>query len=332
MDISYRLFDLNKEDINRLFVLFRNTYGESSNYENRFNWEYFNNPNEEKIKILIAVCNNQIVGATSRSPFCLVINGSRIETAFSVNSMVHSNYRRMGIMENLYKESFKIFPLLFSKGTMPGMYKLLMKLGYEPLFPNTVLTTVLSPLKWMVWRAGIYKPSPVIKTSISIAQSSFKAIDQFAEEFNAFWNRVQSSYQGIIAKNHVYMNWRYFQIPHKKYKAFYRFDEGKIVSAVVLGYKGSTGKIVDILWDHQQKDEPDATISYAKRYFKKCGFIKASCWCTYGPLRSSLKKQSFADRGESPNFSYFSNDKKLLVDSDVSKFHFVEGDGDSEYL
>lgn len=332
MTIAYRLFDFHKEDTRYLFDLFNAVYGNSSRYETRWKWEYLDNPKAEKAKILIAQSESQIVGATSRLPFDLLVNGKKFETAFSVNSMVHGDFRRMGIMDNLYKESFKIFPLLFSRGTMPGMYKLLMKLGYKALLPNTVLTVVLSPIKWIAWRAGIYKPTPIMKTTMNVAQNGFKAVDRFDELFDTFWERVFSSFQGIVAKDHVYMNWRYFKIPHKKYKVFYRFNQEKIVSVIVLGTQGSNGKIVDVLWDHQQKDEPNATIRFAKKYFKKCGFIKASCWCTYGPLRSALKKQLFADRGESPNFSFFSKDKNLIVDSDISKFHFVDGDGDAEYL
>jgi hypothetical protein len=330
--INYREFDIYKEDFKTLLGLFDSTYGDSKNYRKRWEWECLRNPKADSLKIIIAQNESHLVGATSRLPFDLIIDGQTLLSAFSVNSMVHPNFRRMGIMENLYRESFKIFPLLFSKGTMPGMYKLLLKIGYQTLTPNTVLTTVLSPIKWLGWRAGLFRAASELKTHTDVAADSYKPIENFSNEFDEFWNRVHSTYKGIVAKNYEYMNWRYVHIPHRKYVALYRWDREKIVTAIVLGSAGSTGKIVDIVWDQNQKDEPFEAIKFAKRYFNVCGFIKASCWCTHKQLRSALKSQFFVDRGETPNFSYFSNDSSIHIGSDVSDFHFVEGDGDSEYL
>ena len=49
-------------------------------------------------------------------------------------------------------------------------------------------------------------------------------------------------------------------------------------------------------------------------------------------LRSNLKKTSFFDRHETPLFSVYAQNLDMSVLSDAKKFHFVDGDGDFEFL
>ena len=327
----YEITSFNDNLYNDLRQLYEETYGKTIGMEKRWKWEWACNPNKDDNRIYVAESDDCIAGATYRWPFELITDGRKIKTAFSVNSMVHPNFRRMGIMEKLYKKSFDDFPILFSKGTMPGMYRLLLKIGYLPLAPNTIFTSIVSPFCWMIWRIGLKKISPRIDKLSETDFSEYKLILRFDEKFDQFFTKIHKSFYGIINKNKEYMNWRYFDIPIRKYKIFNRVVDSKIVSYIVLGSAGSTGKIVDLLWDHDQKDEPRKSIRFAKRFFRKSGFIKVSCWCTYTKLRESLKKQFFFDRGETPNFSYYSKDPNFTID-DVGKYHFVDGDGDFEYL
>ena len=308
------------------------TYGDASKIICRWQWETVENPLCREVKVFGAKHSSMLVGATVRLPFVLELERRQVHTAFSVNSMVHPDFRRLGIMESLYYESLKHFPVLFSKGTMPGMYKLLLKIGYQPLLPNTTLTSVLAPMKWIGWRTGIYHPVSELKSNTYKNSENFRIVKSFGDEFDEFWGRAKATLRATVVKNQAYMNWRYFQIPHRKYVAFYRYHGGTIVSCFVLGHIGSTGKIVDILWDQNQKDEPSFSIKFAKSFLKKCGFIKASCWCTYAPLRNALKHHLFVDRGETPHFSYISKNDKVQFGNIASDLHFVEGDGDAEYL
>jgi hypothetical protein len=100
----------------------------------------------------------------------------------------------------------------------------------------------------------------------------------------------------------------------------------------VLNISGITGQIVDIFWDPSEKSEPDRIIRYAKNYCKECGLVKLTCWGTSQKLRKSLKKSLFFKRSETPRFSLYTTAYKISELSDGSRFHFVHGDGDTEYL
>lgn len=332
MNITYRLFDIAKENKNQLFELYKAVYGDASLYIERWKWEIEQNPNIEDIKILIAEYKNSIVGATTRLPFKIKINDRILNSAFSVNSMVHPDFRRKGIIQELYNMSFEIYPLLYSKGTVLGMYKLLMKMGYQAVEPNTFMVSIISFLRWPLWRLGIYKPSVNIDDIYIDNDKGFYNIEEFRDEFDDLWGRVSSLYSNIVVKNSAYMNWRYLNIPHKQYRMFYRQDNNNIVSMAVISQSGTTAKIVDILWDKTIKDEPFYTIKYIKEICKKCGFLKILCWTPMSQLREALKKNLFVDKGETCTFSFYTRNESIEYFSNGADFHFVEGDGDSEYL
>lgn len=332
MSIKYGLYDYIKGNEERLFELFRETYGDDTPYRNRWKWEIEQNPYKDEIKIFTAESEGKVIGTTTRLPVTIKFKEQIINSAFSVNSMVHPEFRRRGIIQKLYEMSADSYDILYSKGTMPGMYKLLLKMGYKPIYPNTNLVCVLSPIKWVLWRLGIFKPNirkPDIKSSLF---QDFQKVKKINKEFDHFYERISKCYIGMVIKDSKFIRWRFDIIPHKHYDVFYRKVGEKIISYLVLSFSGSVGKIVDILWDKKAKDEPDRSIKFSKHYFKQNGLIKLSCWGTYEKLRYALKKQRFYDREEVHTFSIYS--KKINIENltDGKKFHFVESDSDAEYL
>ncbi|MDY6903904.1 MAG: GNAT family N-acetyltransferase [Thermodesulfobacteriota bacterium] len=332
MSKTYRLFDHQKEDTTALFALYEATYGDASPYARRWNWEINQNPSKRDIKIFIAEHENQIVGATTRFPFQLRSNDRIIDCAFSGNSMVHPDFRRQGIMEQLYEKASEVIPLLYSKGTMPGMYKLLMKMGYTPVYPNTYMTCILSFPRWFLWRTNKYHPEVNIDNLPLDTMAGFHKIDQFDGSMDDFWKNAALSFPHIIQKDKDYLNWRYFQIPHRHYKVLCRRQGSKISSVTVINGSGTTAKIVDILWNRDNPAEPAQTIKNIKKACKCCGYLKILCWGTHKDLRNALKKNGFWDRGETSRFSVFSKQEPVANYTNSLNFHFVEADGDAEYL
>ena len=219
MAIKYRCLDFQNEPVERLFELYEKIWG-SSNLRERWKWEYINNPKSDQIKVLIAEDGDRLVGATTRLPFEILIDGKLQLAYFSVNSMADAEYRGRGIMGTLYKKSAEIIPLLYSKGTTPGMYRLLMKLGYTPVVPNTYMVSLLSPIKWVLRKLKL--PIPLKKKPLQHEDTAeFDDIREFGDEFDDFWNRVAGQYPGIVIKKKDYMNWRYIDIPHRDYEAYF---------------------------------------------------------------------------------------------------------------
>ncbi len=333
MTLTYRYFDFRREDCNVLIDLFEKVW-KSRSLRERWHWEYIENPRSEAIRVLVAEDQGKIAGYTTRLPFELKIQETIFPFYFSVNSMVDPDYGRRGIMQSLYQKAAESMPLLYSKGTTAPMYRLLIKIGYEKVEPNNYMVRINSPVRWLLWRLGLYAVKTPKEPEADLIADGFARVTQFGKEFDEFWRDVSGQYPGIIVKDSDYMNWRYLAIPHKTYEPFYRIDGGKIVSTVVFNVKGKTGTIVDIIWRPDHADEPGRTIHFISRYAKARGLVKTVCWATYRDLRRCLRKNLFFERKETPNFSVLSKNKTLggYRLSDASAFHFVHGDGDTEYI
>src|SRR5512139_2058549 len=100
-----------------------------------------------------------------------------------MDSMVHPNWRRLGLMERLYRKTFEEMPVLYSKGTTLDMYRLLGKLGYRDVLPNTILVRYLSPVRLLLRKAGIIKELRTVPVGEALPEG-FSLIRVFEEDFD----------------------------------------------------------------------------------------------------------------------------------------------------
>ena len=329
-EITYRRYDYQREDHLPLIRLKEAVYGTPVE-RSRWEWQYLRSPYSSDIQVFVAECGTELAGATTRLPFDFRREGETVRAYFSVESMVHPKYRRRGIMKSLYRQTAEVMPLLYSKGTNPDMYELLIGFGYKVVQPNTYLVKYLSPWKLALHRYNLYTPAPVFSDPFA-REDGFEPVQTFGKEFDEFWMRVAGAFPGIVVKDSAYMNWRYVEIPHKKYHLYYKVKGGRIVCALVLRTGGYACWIVDLIWDPGAGEEPGATIRTWIRGLKDQGYLKVICWGTYRPFREALIRNGFADRGTSPRFSVFASPETMAAHVDAGNLHFVDGDGDSEYL
>jgi GNAT superfamily N-acetyltransferase len=329
-DITYRRYDFQKEGCLPLIRLKEAAYGVPIE-RSRWEWQYLRSPFSSETQVFVAECGTELAGATTRLPFDLRRGEGTVRAYFSVDSMVHPEYRRRGIMKSLYQRTADVMPLLYSKGTNPGMYDLLIDFGYRVVQPNTYLVKYLSPWKLALQRYNLSTANPVFSDQDQ-SMDGFEPVRTFGSEFDDFWRRAAVGFPGIVVKNSAYMNWRYVDIPHKKYHLYYKVKEGRILGALVLRTGGYACWIVDLIWDPGAGDEPGATLRTWVRALKEQGYLKVICWGTYRPFRDALIRNSFVDRGTSPRFSVFAPPETIEANADVGSLHFVDGDGDSEYL
>jgi Acetyltransferase (GNAT) domain len=328
--IAYRRYDFHRENHLPLIRLKEAVYG-APEEKSRWEWQYLRSPFSTDIQVFVAECGTELAGATTRLPFDLRREGETVRAYFSVESMVHPKYRRRGIMKSLYRQTADVMPLLYSKGTNPDMYELLIGFGYKVVHPNTYLVKYLSPWKLALQRYDLYKATPRFSDQ-GTREDGFEPVQTFGREFDDFWGRVAGAFPGIVVKNSAYMNWRYVEIPHKKYHLYYKVKGGRIVCALVLRTGGYACWIVDLIWDPGSGEEPGATVRTWTRAMKEQGYLKMICWGTYRPFREELIRDGFVDRGTTPRFSVFAPPDTMEARSDAGNDHFVDGDGDSEYL
>lgn len=331
-NINYRLFDLQNENFEKIVSLYEATYGDPERFRRRTQWQYYTHPQKNRSRILVAEHDNKIAAASSHLPFDLLIDGKPQPAFYASDSMVHPEYRRRGIMETLTRMNAESIPVIYAKGTNPGMYNLRLKFGFRDVRPNNYMLCMLSPLAWLAAKVKVYRKAPEFIGTLMTEGMEVSPIARFEGEFDEFWAEVSPRFPGISLRNKEYMNWRYLSHPFKKYQPVYIKKNRRLVSLFVARAEGYSAYLVDILWDPQDSAEPSRTIRVAKRYLKKSGLNKIYFWATYGPLRRAMKKNLFFELKDTPKFTVFGPRELMDRLADGSRFHFVDGDCDNEYL
>jgi GNAT superfamily N-acetyltransferase len=328
--LKYRRFDLRREDPETIFRLFERVYGNSRAIRDRWEWEFHRHPRAEEIALWVAESTEGPVGMTVRMPVTLAIRGEIRRGCFASNSMVDPAYRGCGIIGELYDRAAETGVIQLSKGTAAGMYQVLKRLGYRDIQPNTFQVCLLAPFRWALGRVTKVR-SAVTEESDESYSGSFRRIDLFTEAFDRFARKAMTGDYGGMVKDADYMNWRYIDTPHRRYRAYVRESEGEIVSSVVLRISGSTATIVDLLWDPRQRDELAAAIKFARKASRRLGAVKLVAWGSAQVLRRELRRQLFFENSETPHFSFrYPGGDGVAID--WSNVHVVHGDGDAEYL
>lgn len=332
MTISYHLLDFHKEDCSALFRLFELTYGSSEPLKRRWQWQYLDHPRSGEIQILVAEEDNKIVGFTSHFPMDVMFQGQVLKAFHGSGSMIDPAFRRRGIMWGMVAKRAELLPLYYARGVAPKMYELLMKFGYTPIYPNNYMICIVSKPRWLLRKLKLYQRPGTLPQPLPFLDKEYYFIDEFGEEFDLFFNRVAPQYHLLPVKDAAFMNWRYVKQPYIKYYRLYRKIENRITTVMVLKGTGHIGKIVDIIWDPQIETEPYDSIGFANNFFKNCGFTNVYCWGTHKRLRDCLGRHGYINLKETPLFCVMSQSGDINQLADGDKLHFVDGDGDYEYL
>ena len=329
MNLSYELFDLEREGPKPLWELYSSVYGSDELLRRRWHWEIEEHPLRNRLRIIVARDGERLVGQSVRLPVDIVLENKLLPAEFAVNSMVHPDYRGHGVIRNIYRFGFEAGILQLSKGTAPGMYRLLMKMGYRKIKPDTFMVALLRPFSWVsskLMKKTVRLPSPGL-SGLGHDNSGFTLTDNFESD----WILPTPPVLACCQKTASFLNWRYCKIPHQVYNCYVKEQDNKVEAWYVLHFQGSTAVLVDLGWDGSKPGSLDALIRSAKRRARMQGAIKISFWGNNVGLRGKLKKRGFRPRPESPGFSCYSLDKSWL-DFPWSESHFVHGDGDVDYL
>lgn len=322
--IKYSSAPPSPELAKRVFRLYERLYGDPHNFIRRWEWEFMQHPRSREIVLHCAEMDGELIGFSARHPVSITHRGTLLTASFASNSMVAPEMRGKGVVRELYRLAAESGEVQFSKGTTPAMYNILINIGYKDIYPNTFQHYYLRPFRLLLKR--------IISTSGPKKPLEFKPAD--SDEMQKVTSLPDDigtivAPDGII-KSAEYLRWRYLEIPHKTYLLFVRRESDKPVSLLVLRSEGTTVYLVDIIWDRKQRNEPAATLAFAKKAAFRMGAYKLKAWCTFSAIRNSLSSLNFRDKGMTPRFTYFCADPSLEME--WQDLNFVHGDGDIDYL
>ena len=138
-------------------------------------------------------------------------------------------------------------------------------------------------------------------------------VEYVDNRINTFWNTVSKRHNIIIARNHNYLNWRYFENPHQQYRVLIAEKKNKILGYIVLTFKDMhklrKGYIVDIL--SIDESVAQVLIQMAIDYFIEKKVDLGICWM----LRNSIYYNILKANG----FVCFPSMKAKLIARNSSK-------------
>ncbi|MBM9616717.1 GNAT family N-acetyltransferase [Desulfobulbus rhabdoformis] len=323
--MQIRLFDLDHENPEKLWRLFREVYGTDENARKRWAWEINQHPFKDRIRIHIADEEGAIVGMTIRLPIQLVTDDTEQHAEFAVNTMVHPDYRRHGLVKTLYRQAIEEGNLQLSKGTMPAMVRQLESMGYHDITAPKTLVFLLSPFRWMYQK--------LTKKNLVFPWSRTKNLPHnyaLIDEFTHIPEEVSCEARLSSFRSTKYLNWRYKAIPHRKYECYAHFSGTKTVGWFVLRMAGTTAYLVDLSWIPAEETASNL-ITAAMQAARNHNAIKMVYWGTLHTLNQEMKRHGAFERPAVPGFRFIARNE-YWNEFRWENAHFVQGDGDYDYL
>lgn len=212
-------------------------------------WQYKNangNIYYPEYSNLLLKKDGHIVGHLGLIPYKFKAGKGIINAAFLASLIVAKNLRSHGAGVMLVREAEKYFDLLYTTG----------------FNPNSVPV-----LKYCGWNAELWINRWVYKLNGGeiIENNKTFEIKKFDESWNELWKTIKFRFKGTIDRNSDYLNWRFANNPHVKYKIYgLKNAAGYIILRSERGDEYSACRIVDFISeDSNAEDLLNAAIKYA---------------------------------------------------------------------
>jgi hypothetical protein len=280
MDLKINVFN-SSPPISKLVELAKSYYdtGEIIS-EEYLDWQYNKNPFGMPYYSL-AFDKDMIVGQYIVIPMKYRLSGSVINGSLSLNTLTHPNYQGKGLFIKMAKKTYDLCKdknVLFTVGfpnplSFGGFVK---KLDFENLGYCNIKICVLRPLKVLFNQfkkkkdkhGGDIKINLKIKSQKSIDISNLNNSD--SSLYTEFWNSISSqSNLYTIDKTWEYINWRYFEIPNRKYYVTKTMSNGKITSICAFRVEKVLGTNTAIIMDLLVRDGADNDVKGLLKELKR---------------------------------------------------------------
>ena len=230
--------------------LFKSSFGVEMSLE-YWEWRYKRNPHYNKLLIHLMWDGGILAGHYALSPVKLLKEGNEQLSGLSMTTMTHPDYRGMGIFTKLansvYQEAFDVhlFSSVWGFPNSNSHYGFINKLGWEDI----------SYIPMLSFKSD---KKLEVKTHTINEIHDFSLIPNFN---NLNTDRVTN--HTSIYKNSDFLNWRFFDNPSNKYKAFSIAEEpGTYI--VYKTYRRDNGTLELDIVDYFFKQDKVITQTYVE--------------------------------------------------------------------
>jgi hypothetical protein len=243
--------------------------------EKYLDWQYNKNPFGYPYYSL-AFDKDLVVGQYLVIPLKYRINNSIINGTLSLNTLTHPNYQGKGLFIKMATETYEFcrksnisltvgFPNPLSYG---GFVK---KLNFKSLGYCDLMICVLRPFTFLKNQFQLKKKKNKhggdveIKIELKNRSNCNTIITNLTtndcKSYDIFWNSITEKSNLIsLDKTWDYINWRYFEIPSRKYYLIKSVQNGIITSVCAFRVEKVLGTNTAIIMDLLMLDECDAKL------------------------------------------------------------------------
>lgn len=301
MNPSYTIKNYEKKDWQGISGLFKDVFGKEIKPQ-YFKWKNEDNPQGESI-VKIAVREDKIIGLSCIWKFKMNVLGESIFAGQSVDAMVDSSYRRMGIFENM---AIKAIEEMKNEG-LQLRFNFPNEAAYQASINKVNIKKVCDIpqyIKILKGREafGMFTGNKMVKlaggafldiycklkklTVKNTQKYDIREVQWIDHNFDRLWDNVKKDYPIVVERSSKYLNWRYFSSP-QDYKVFAAYDNDEILGYIVValeekksktGEKILLGHIADLICRRDYKDAGKDLIIETEKYLKANGACAVSCW------------------------------------------------------
>lgn len=268
-------------------------------YENRYNWQFLENPAGTG-SILMAYDGEKLIGQIASIPCKYIFMDRYIPTAIAGEWLcVSPKYRGKGIMSELIRRRTETeenpFPFVLdlpNKASMNGFlkanyYQMSMKLLTRPLKLSKcfaykkIARIALKPFDSIWMRRG--RRCRRVKTNIGEFILEEHSLPIFDERFDDLFKTANNRMMIRQVRNSEFLNWRYRNVPGRKYKTIISCKEDGILDGyVIVRLDVAYGINVGFIMDFVTKDNSESgknLVGYALEYFWNNDAAVAAALC-----------------------------------------------------
>ncbi len=240
----------------------------------RWKWLYEDNPfkKDERLPIWIALDGNRVVGHTAAMIVPLKVGEKVYNVAWSINTIVLSEYRGRGLGYELQKANQEAVKIFMSLSMTQANRRIKARLG---AVPGPVVSNFFLRLRWVSQKVKeslqerfenkgflgkllfqilyIYQIDKIITLveniqlkAVSFAVSSstgkieapkdiaIKEIDRFRPEIDPILESFLEEFKVSVVRTSRYLNWKFVDQPHIKYRIFIAEVDSKIAGYMMI--------------------------------------------------------------------------------------------------
>jgi len=231
-------------------------------------WLYNKNP-QGRALIVLGIDEEKkdfIIAKEAIIPSELKLANKLVRASISLNSIVHTDYRRQGIFSKLVST----LPNLALKEGIVGVYgipnsnshKSFLKAGWKEIAQLPLLVRILKPSNY--FNNVLKKFFVPIDFLWKIKYQEQLQIEEYTGDFSEFDHLTSKLAKRILVlqnRNHKYLQWRYKDHPTRKYKTYLVRKDSEIICYIITReteFKGKPiGVILDFVTNGDKKNEKD---------------------------------------------------------------------------